>query len=134
MTVTKIFAWTTIKTIRRNFIEEEYRCTGDMSLYYITLAAYIVIVALCVAVVALKTKKLRLKQFRDFKKVNTFIFLYTIVGNSSLILQWLLKSRNLRLQSLVVNHAAHCLFVSSAWAFCLLRKLLHLFVMTLHKQ
>ena len=41
-------------------------------------------------------------------KLSMFLFLYMSP-------HWLLNGRNLCLQSLVVNHAAHCLFVS----FCL---------------
>ena len=87
-----LLLWTMVDPFRRvdkqtehpGFIMIESGCSCKHQTLWITLLIiYFVMLSLAVVVVAVKSRKIRLAQFKDTKKVNLFIFLLLFVGFST---------------------------------------------------
>jgi len=67
-------------------------CKGDLGTYYVALASYIIILTIAAVVIAIKTRKLRHKNFKDTKMVNVFSDLsYTKYPMIWVYTSWLLQ-------------------------------------------
>ena len=66
------------------FIKVEEKCVcNHLAIWSGTLLIYTVLLSVVVIIVAIKSRKIRLKQFKDTKKVNLLIFLILFIGVST---------------------------------------------------
>jgi len=87
------------------------------------LTLYIIFLILCTSVVALKTRKLRQKNFQDAKKVNVFLFLIMLIGILGLALYYVTLNLGMLLVSLTILHITHCTFIGLCLVFLFVPKL-----------
>ena len=67
------------------FIIIEERCVSDYAaVWFVLLLTYNILLSLAVVIVAIKSRKIRMSQFKDTKKVNFLIFSVLFVGCSTL--------------------------------------------------
>ena len=65
----------------RGFLTVKFDCTSKYFYLWTTLViTYIILLSLVVVTVAIKSRNIRMKQFKDTKKVNMFIFLFIFTG------------------------------------------------------
>ena len=63
-------------TQKTNYIEVFDKCHSDnIATWPVVLLAYFIILAIALAIVAIKTRKIRKKHFKDTKKVNLFVYM-----------------------------------------------------------
>ena len=86
-----LMLWTTFDTYHNDmryvehpgFITIEERCVSNyLNIWSILLLSFVILLSVAVVVVAIKSRKIRLKRFKDTKKVNLFIFLTFFIGVS----------------------------------------------------
>ena len=77
-----------------------------------------------ISYVAIKTRKVRIKLFRDARKVNGLLFMMIVLGIFSVILYRLLDDNQYRLQADIVLHVAHSSVVILCQGFLFLPKIL----------
>ena len=66
------------------FIIIEERCISDFAfVWFLLLLIYYILLSLAVIIVAVKSRKIRLAQFKDTKKVNFHIFAILFIGGST---------------------------------------------------
>ena len=66
------------------FIEVEKKCVcNHLAIWSASLLVYTILLSMVVIAVAIKSRKIRLKQFKDTKKVNLLIFLLLFFGVST---------------------------------------------------
>ena len=83
-----LLLWTFIDPYRlthSEFSTEEQCQSRHTTVWSSMLVAYICLLSLTVVVVAIKSRKIRLKLFKDSKEVNIFIFLIIIVGMNTFV-------------------------------------------------
>ena len=75
------------------------------------LTVCIILFVLAIAVVAIKTRKIRYKHFQDTKEVYSFLFLFVLIGILGLVLYKVAFDRGFLLVSKIVLHILHCTFI-----------------------
>ena len=123
MTSTYPYEWCIETITHTNYVEVLYVCKGDLGIYYAVLTGYIILLILAVAVVAIKTRKLRYKHFQDTKMVNSFLFFIVLTGIFGLILYMVAFDLGFLLLSNIVLHIVHCTFIGLCLGFLFLPKL-----------
>ena len=87
-----LLLWTIIDTRRDNiqyvehpgYIAAKSECkSNNREVWLLLMLAYNIMLSLTVVIVAVKSRKIRLKQFKDTKKVNLLIFLILVIGIST---------------------------------------------------
>ena len=78
-----------IRIIKTGYVEIGQTCEGDITAFLGLLMVYLLFLMSVVALVATKTRKIRMKEFRDTKKVNALIFVMILVVTLTLS-YWLL--------------------------------------------
>ena len=120
MTVLQQYNRYTGRYLYKDHIELLSGCYGDLELYFIALACYVFLFIVCIIIAALKTRKLRHRNFRDAKKINIFLVLILLTGVFELVLYQILTELLLTYISL---HVAHCILISLCLGFLFLPKL-----------
>ena len=69
-----------VKTPKQSYIELEKRCGPKKPVWYILLSVYGYSISAALVTVAVKTRKIRHKQFKDSRKVNMYLFCFTVVS------------------------------------------------------
>ena len=123
ITILKPYKWSTLAVTQAGYIEVLYVCTGDLGSYYTVLTCYLVLLIICIAAVAIKTRKLRQKHFRDAKKVNIFLFLITSTGVFGLVFYKVSFDRGLYLPAYLTLHVTHSTLIGLCLGFLFLPKL-----------
>ena len=117
------------------YIETELRCrSSNYELTWFALSlAYLFLLSAAVIIVAIKSRNIRLAQFKDTKKVNVLIFLLCIVGICMFSLWKVFRDLGFVLHSLFVLYAGHLLmaflcqiilFVPKIWP-AIQKKIIH---------
>ena len=90
--ITVLVVWSAFDPLRSDdvyvenpgFIIIEERCVSDYAaVWFVLLLAYNILLSLAVVIVAIKSRKIRMSQFKDTKKVNFLIFSVLFVGCST---------------------------------------------------
>ena len=112
-----------IRTFHTDYVEVKYICMGNVTAYFQTLLVYLLLLIFCTAIVALTTRKLRLKHFRDAKKVNGFFltFLFTAVPGS--VLYGMFRSNDQYLEGYIISHFCYNMFIFSCLGFLFVPKI-----------
>ena len=112
-----------IRTFRTDYVEVKYICMGNLTAYSLTLLVYLLLLMFCTAIVALTTRKLRLKHFRDAKKVNGFFlsFLFTAVPGS--VLYGIFRSNDQYLEGYIIIHFLYNVHIFSCLGFLFVPKI-----------
>ena len=88
-TIIILLMWTVIDPYKedikyvehRGFLTVKFDCTSKYFYLWTTLTiVYTIFLSLVVVTVAVKSRNIRMKQFKDTKKVNMFIFLFIFSG------------------------------------------------------
>ena len=123
MTSIKTFKWS-IKTKRHSdYVEVLYVCQGDLDSYYTALSLYMVLLTLAVVTVAIKTRKLRLKNFKDTKTVNVFSCALIISEIFGYVFYKISHDLSLYVQANIVLHIFHCNYIGLCLGFLFTSKL-----------
>ena len=69
-----------VKIPKQSYIELEKRCGPKKPVWYILLIVYGYSISTALITVAIKTRKIRHKQFKDSRKVNMYLFCFTVVS------------------------------------------------------
>ena len=69
-----------MQTVRQSYIEVEKSCGPIKPLWYILLTVYGYSISIALVTVAIKTRKIRHKHFKDSRKVNMYLFCFTVVS------------------------------------------------------
>ena len=112
MTALQSYKWSTLAITHIDHTEILYVCTGDLGPYYIALVSYLLLLKGCIVVVALTTRKLRYKNFRDANKVNILVSVVVLMGIPSIVLFKVLSDRRLYLPAYTIVHVAHCTLIA----------------------
>ncbi len=123
MTVRGSYNVAILETVHATHMEIVYVCKGNLMAYFQTLLAYILILVLCTAIVAWSTRKLRLKHFRDAKKVNGFslVFVFIVVPGS--VLYGVFISNDQYLQGYIIIHTCYNILIFSCLGFLFMPKI-----------
>ena len=123
MTALDSYRVSAIRTFRTGYVEVKYICMGNLTAYFQTLLVYLLLLIFCTAIVALTTRKLRLKHFRDAKKVNGFFltFLFTAVPGS--VLYGIFRSNDQYLEGYIIIHFCYNVFIFSCLGFLFVPKI-----------
>ena len=68
-----------VKSPKQSYIELEKRCGPNKPVWYILLSVYGYSISTALVTVAIKTRKIRHKHFKDSRKVNMYLFCFTAV-------------------------------------------------------
>ena len=123
MTSLQVLNWTSIRIPRKDYVEVLNVCAGDIGIYYIALGTYDVLLMVGVVVAAMKTRKLRHRNFRDAKMVNMFVFMVVLIGISTLLLYKIFSDLALYLYAIITLHIYNCSFIALSIGFLFLPKL-----------
>ena len=118
------------------YIAATDRCkSNNTELWLLLMLAYNIILSLAVVIVAIKSRKIRLKQFKDTKKVNLLIFLILLVGISTFSYWFIFSITDTHFEvSIYILYSGHIvisflcqiiLFVPKVWPPVRERMLLH---------
>lgn len=118
------YRWQTQYITTLSHVEVFINCSGDYLVYYVSLCVYTVILLAAISCVAVKTRKVRLRQFRDARKVNAVLLLMVLIGVSAVILYRIFDNNQYRLQADIILHLAHCSVVILCQVFLFLPKVL----------
>ena len=101
------------------YIEVGPRCEGDLAVFLMLMLTYLLFLMLAVVSVAIKSRKIRMRRFRDTKKVNALIFILVLLAIQTPT-YWLIINSNddIGWKSNTILHVAHILAVLSC-QFCL---------------
>ena len=102
------------------YIEVGVQCEGDLTVFLMLMLTYLVFLMLAVVSIAIKSRKIRMQQFRDTKKVNALIFILVLLA-IQIPSYWLVldhSNDNNGWRSDTVLHVGHILSVLSC-QFCL---------------
>ena len=128
-----LILWTAVSRYHRisKFIEHagliriEQGCYSDYSFIFFTLLfAYFFLLLAAVAIVAVKSRKIRHSHFKDTKKVNLVIFLLCIIATCTFAYWNIFVYADLYLASLIVTYTGHlfaallcqmALFIPKLW-------------------
>ncbi len=117
------YKWSILEIKHTDHTEIQYICSGDLTPYYAYSTCHILALTFSIALVAIKTRKLRQHNFRDTKKVNIFIFLVLLTGVLALTLYKVTSNRGLYLTAYTTLHITHCTIIVLCLAFLFLPKL-----------
>ena len=105
-----------IKTTRHSdYVEVQYVCQGNIDSYYTALYLYTVLLTVAVVTVAIKTRKLRLNNFKDTKTVNVFSCVLIVSGILGYVFYKISHDLGLYILANIILHIHHCNYI----AFCL---------------
>lgn len=68
-----------VQNSKQSHIEIERNCGPNKPVWYILLIVYGYSLSTALAIAAIKTRKIRYKHFKDTRKVNTYLFCFTII-------------------------------------------------------
>ena len=92
------------------YIETEMTCHSNYENIWFALGfVYVFLLSAALIAVAVKSRNIRLAQFKDTKKVNLLIFLLYIVGLCTFSYWRLLLDSRFVIHSLIINYAGHML-------------------------
>ena len=134
MTYTYPYEWCIETITHTNYVEVLYVCKGDLGICYAVLTVYIIPLILAIAVVAIKTRKLRYKDFQDNKMVNLLFFFIVLIGISGLILYKVTFDLGSLLVSYIVLHVVHCTYIGLCQGFLFVPKLYPVIKRMLHEK
>ena len=123
MTSIKTFKWSIKTTRHSDYVEVLYVCQGDLDSYYTALSLYMVLLTLAVVTVAIKTRKLRLKNFKDTKTVNVFSCALIISEIFGYVFYKISHDLGLYVQANIVLHIFHCNYIGLCLGFLFTSKL-----------
>ena len=123
MTALQSYKWSTLAVTHIDHTEILYVCTGDLGSYYTALTCTMLLLVVGVVAVAIKTRKLRHRNFRDAKKVNIFVSLLVLTGISGIVLYKLFSDRGLYLPAYITIHIIHCTLIGLSLGLLFLPKL-----------
>ena len=115
MTSIKTYKWSIKTTRHSDYVEVLYVCQGDLDSYYTALYLYLILLTVAVVTVAIKTRKLRLKNFKDTKIVNVFACVLIISGIFGYVFYKISHDLGLYVLANIILHIFHCNYI----AFCL---------------
>ena len=108
-----------------NHIEVVTGCTGNIDIPLVCLLVYLFVLIVAVCVIAIKTRKLRIRMFSDTKKVNGFLFVLILLTVISLSLWWIFENYSHdNLQSDIILHVGTVMIIISCQAFLFIPKVL----------
>ena len=110
-------------TTHTDHTEVLYVCTGDLGSYFTALTCYIILLIMCIAFAAIKTRKLSHQNFRDAKKVNVFLFLVLPTGIFGLVLFKISSDSGQYLSAYISLHVTHCTLIGLCLGFLFFPKL-----------
>ena len=93
-TITDNFDVTFTYTSNHGYTEVEKECGPFNSVWYILLALYGAVLSLGLLILAIKSRRIRHKHFKDTKKVNMFLFLFNITVLMTFGYWWFLERSN----------------------------------------
>ena len=112
-----------IRTFHTDYVEVKYTCIGNVTAYFQTLLVFLLLLIFCTAIVALTTRKLRLKHFRDAKKVNGFFLTLMFIGVPGSILHGIFHSNDQYLEGCIIIHFCYNVFIFSSLGFLFVPKI-----------
>ena len=112
-----------IRTFHTYYVEVKYICMGNVTLYYQTVPVYQLLLTFCTAAVALTTRKLRLKHFRDAKKVNGFFLTFLFTAVPGYILYGIFHSNDQYLEGYIIIHFCYNVLIFSCLGFLFVPKI-----------
>ena len=114
-TITDTYLSSAMENAHTNYIEIRFKChSKDIQIWTFLLMAYNTILCLILVFIAVKTRKIRRKNFKDTKKVNVFIFTYLFIV--SIVLPLFLLGyavSNIQLSEAVLHVGSSVLIVAS---------------------
>ena len=123
MTALQPYHWSTETNTYTNYTEVKYICAGDLTPYYIAQVCYIILLKMCVVAIVLKTRKVRYRNFRDAKIVNTFVFILVLVSISGLAVFKVFSDRKLYLPTYTCLHVTTCIVIVACLGLLFMPKL-----------
>ena len=123
MTALNSYRVSAIPTFHTGYVEVKYICMGNLTAYFQTLLVYLLLLIFCTAIVALTTRKLRLKHFRDAKKVNGFFLTLVFTAVPGNVLIGIFNSNDQNLASYVIIHFCYNVFIFSCLGFLFVPKI-----------
>ena len=120
------YRWEVQTTLKVGYIVVFSDCTGNISPYYTALCVWLLVMILAISVVAFKTRKVRIKHFRDAKNVNGLLFMLVLLGTIGLILYRLLDDHRYRLEAELTVYVGTMTIIVLCQAFLFVPKLLPL--------
>ncbi len=106
------YLFVTKEVFRTNYIEYKYRCESKhLRTWTILLSFYNILLGLVLIFVAVKTRKIRWKNFKDTKKVNAFVFLYTYTLSLCLCLFLIGRASNNKEFTLAILHSGSSVLI-----------------------
>ena len=123
LTIDQPYQRTQIVTSNKYYVEMLYVCSGDLDPYSILLPGYTIFLTLFIILAAIKTRKLRHKNFRDAKKVNIFIFLIVPTGIFGLVIYDISYSRGQYLSAYLASHLSQSALIGLCLGLLFLPKL-----------
>ena len=123
MTSIKTFKWSIKTTRHSDYVEVLYVCQGDVGSYYTALSLYMVLLTLAVVTVAIKTRKLRLRNFKDTKTVNVFSCVLIISGIFGYVFYKISRDLGLYVLADIILHIFHCNYIALCLGFLFAYKL-----------
>ena len=123
MTSIKTYKWSVKTTRHSNYTEVLYVCQGDLGAYYTALSLYTTFLTLAVITIAVKTRKLRLKNFKDTKTVNIFSGAIIISGIFGLVFYKTSHDLGLFVLATIILHVVHCIYIGLCLGFLFASKL-----------
>ena len=123
ITILKPYKWSIETTTHTDHTEVLHVCTGDLGSYFTALTCYIIVLIVCIAFAAIKTRKLSHQNFRDAKKVNVFLFLILPTGIFGLVLFKISSDSGQYLSAYISLHVTHCALIGLCLGFLFFPKL-----------
>ena len=123
ITILKPYKWSIKTTTHTDHTEVLHVCTGDLGSYLTALTCYIIVLIMCIAFAAIKTRKLSHQNFRDAKKVNVFLFLILPTGIFGLVLFKISSDSGQYLSAYISLHVTHCALIGLCLGFLFFPKL-----------
>ena len=120
------YHWEVQTTFKVGYISVFSDCIGDISPYFTALSVWLLVMILAISVVAFKTRKVRIKHFRDAKNVNGLLFMLVLLGTIGLILYRLLDDYRYCLEADITLYVATMSIIVLCQAFLFVPKLLPL--------
>ena len=96
---------------------------GNLAAYTLNFLVYLLRLIFCTAIVTLTTRKLRLKQFRDAKKVNGFFLTLVFIAVPGSVLYGIFQSNDQYLASNIIIHFCYNVLIFSCLGFLFVPKI-----------
>ena len=123
MTVLGSYQVSIVETFHADYVEIIYVCKGNLTVYFQILLVYLLILVFCTAIVAWSTRKLRLKHFRDAKKVNGFFLTFVFIIVPSSVLYGVFRGNDLYLHGYIIIHVCYNWLIFSCLGFLFVPKI-----------